>query len=363
MPRQRRIQFPGAVYYVTNRERHKTAIFFDEPERADFIETLARSSAKAAWKVLAFVLTQNRYHLLIATPEPNLVAGLRWLLGCHGLQLRQHRPQPGHLFGGRYRSVLVDGASPAYLRRAWLFTLLRAVSDGPLESKLMDNPWSSLRFCTMDPMERPGWIHLDPIWAAFELPESRESAEHLVGRLEALRRSGDRMDEPELRRGWLFGPPAFKSAMMTLQQAARNGPASGARRPPLDFDAARAEAIVQEELKHTGWTDTLLQETVKNHPRKVAIAARVRAETTASLRWVAARLNMGSWTHTANSIYMAGGPHRKERQRTVDPVRRGQAAVLAPATTPAADQIKVSDDTNRSSPVANLLEELPTHCL
>jgi DNA-binding CsgD family transcriptional regulator len=37
--------------------------------------------------------------------------------------------------------------------------------------------------------------------------------------------------------------------------------------------------------------------------RESEIARRLRKETTISLKWIAARLEMGSWTHAANRIY------------------------------------------------------------
>jgi hypothetical protein len=38
------------------------------------------------------------------------------------------------------------------------------------------------------------------------------------------------------------------------------------------------------------------------------IALRLRNETTISLKWIASRLEMGSWVHTANRIYESQKP-------------------------------------------------------
>jgi hypothetical protein len=54
---------------------------------------------------------------------------------------------------------------------------------------------------------------------------------------------------------------------------------------------------------HVGWTAKDLRHCRKGDKRKVSIARRLRAETTISLKWIAERLEMGSWVHAANRIY------------------------------------------------------------
>jgi REP element-mobilizing transposase RayT len=45
----------------------------------------------------------NHYHLLLETPQANLVAGMKWLQTYAALQLR-HKLH-GHLFQGRYKAL------------------------------------------------------------------------------------------------------------------------------------------------------------------------------------------------------------------------------------------------------------------
>jgi putative transposase len=51
----------------------------------------------------------NHYHLLVQTPEPNLVAGMKWLQGTYTQRYNGRHRLCGHLFQGRYKAVLVDG--------------------------------------------------------------------------------------------------------------------------------------------------------------------------------------------------------------------------------------------------------------
>ncbi|HLX68457.1 MAG TPA: transposase, partial [Verrucomicrobiae bacterium] len=58
-----------------------------------------------------------------------------------------------------------------------------------------------------------------------------------------------------------------------------------------------------EEMKRLGWSEADLELTRKGDRRKVKIARRLRQETTMTLKWIAERLKMGTWTHVTNRLY------------------------------------------------------------
>ena len=58
--------------------------------------------------------------------------------------------------------------------------------------------------------------------------------------------------------------------------------------------SAATAAAVPQEMARLGWTGADLSCRLKNDPGKLALAARVRRETTLPIRWIAARLQMGS---------------------------------------------------------------------
>ena len=62
---------------------------------------------------------------------------------------------------------------------------------------------------------------------------------------------------------------------------------------------------MHDELKSLAWSPKDLRTRRKGDADKVRIARRLRAETTMPLKWIAERLQMGSWTHAANRIYAA----------------------------------------------------------
>jgi hypothetical protein len=72
-----------------------------------------------------------------------------------------------------------------------------------------------------------------------------------------------------------------------------------------ETDSQKAERLVQEELRILGWAEAELHCRREGDPRKVAIARRLRQETTMSLKWIAQRLDMGSWTCVSNLLHTA----------------------------------------------------------
>jgi REP element-mobilizing transposase RayT len=81
MARSVRIEYPGAFYHVLSRGDRREAIFLDEEDRMMFLETLGEMCGRTGHRVHSYVLMSNHYHLLLETPEPNLVAGMKWLQG------------------------------------------------------------------------------------------------------------------------------------------------------------------------------------------------------------------------------------------------------------------------------------------
>ncbi len=108
MARPLRIEYAGAVYHVMARGNQGQAIFCDDKDRQRFLETLGQACEKTGWHIHAYVLMGNHYHLLVETPEGNLVAGMKWLQGTY-TQRHNARQQglrafvPGPLQGRGHR--------------------------------------------------------------------------------------------------------------------------------------------------------------------------------------------------------------------------------------------------------------------
>ena len=71
---------------------------------------------------------------------------------------------------------------------------------------------------------------------------------------------------------------------------------------PVPEGPRPSQRIVLVEMKRLGWKEDDLHERRKGDQGKVRAARRLRQETTMSLRWIAQRLHMGSWTYVSNLL-------------------------------------------------------------
>jgi DNA-directed RNA polymerase specialized sigma24 family protein len=76
----------------------------------------------------------------------------------------------------------------------------------------------------------------------------------------------------------------------------------GQRLIPFDELCADERSEI-EAMKRLGWTKVELARRKKGDAAKVALARRLRSETAVSLRWIAEKLHMGTWTHVSNRLY------------------------------------------------------------
>jgi REP element-mobilizing transposase RayT len=84
-------------------------VFEDDKDWHGWVNFLERACERFCWRVHAWVLMGNPFHVLIETLEPNLVAGMKRLLGVYSQGWNQRRQRHGHVFQGRYKAVVVNG--------------------------------------------------------------------------------------------------------------------------------------------------------------------------------------------------------------------------------------------------------------
>src|SRR5665811_1941820 len=75
MARKIRIEYAGAAYHVMARGNQGRDIYADDRDRKLWLETLGEACEKTGWRIHAWVMMNNHYHLLLETPEANLVKG------------------------------------------------------------------------------------------------------------------------------------------------------------------------------------------------------------------------------------------------------------------------------------------------
>jgi putative transposase len=303
MPRKLRIEYPGAVYHVMNRGDRREDIFKDDTDRERFLAALGEACAKTGWQVHAYCLMNNHFHLVIETPQANLVAGMKWLLGVYTRRFNIRHKLCGHLFAGRYKALIVDGSGNGYLK-----TVCDYVHLNPARAKLLGREqglssfrWSSYPLYLAAPRKRPAWLRVDRQLGEWQIPKDSPAGRAEFERHMERRRQEDWGQEfKPVERGWCLGSETFRAELLAAA-AERVGPSHyGTERQ--ETSAAKAERMVRARLQALGWTEKALSQHSKGAKEKVKLARQLRAETTMTLSWIADRLKMGSWTYVSNLL-------------------------------------------------------------
>ncbi len=255
MPRQLRIQYEGAVYHLMNRGDRREEIFRDDLDRKSFLATLGSTCQKAGWQVHADCLMNNHFHLVVETPRANLVEGMKWLLGTYTMRFNRRHQLSGHLFAGRYKSLLVDGATPGYLRTLCDYVHLNPVRAKVLgkRERLQKYRWSSYPSYLRGRQKREPWLRCDRLFGEHGLMKDNPQS-----RLEFARRMEHRYVEANdpsaegIRRGWSFGGQDFIARLLDRMPALVSEHHHARERS--QSDEQRAEAIISARLKKLGWS-------------------------------------------------------------------------------------------------------------
>ena len=109
MPREWRIEYKDAIYHVMARGDRREDIVVDDRDRDRFEGTLEEVVEKSGWVLFAWVLMSSHYHFVFKTPEANLVNGMSWFQGTWTKWFNARHKLWGHLFGGRYKAIPVEG--------------------------------------------------------------------------------------------------------------------------------------------------------------------------------------------------------------------------------------------------------------
>jgi hypothetical protein len=141
---------------------------------------------------------------------------------------------------------------------------------------------------------RPGWLRVDRLLGGHGLQEDGAAArQEFERRVEAQRlEAGDKESLKALRRGWCLGSREFKDQMLEEVEGQVGQHHFGELR--LQTAQAKAERIISEELVGLGWQAAELASRRRHDPAKLEIAARLRRETTLSVKQIATRLYLGT---------------------------------------------------------------------
>jgi REP element-mobilizing transposase RayT len=299
MPRPLRIQYEGACYHVVSRGDRREDIFVNDNDRNEFLRTLGAACLKTGWQVHAYCLMDNHFHLVVETPKPNLVVGMKWLLGTYTQRFNRRHHHWGHLFGGRYKAQLIDSRSRGYLRSACDYTHLN-----PVRARMVAQPelnsfkWSSYP-AYLRPKLRAPWLRTDRLLGEHGLEKDIASTRRAFER--GMRQLGIGNDVIRLlRRGWKIGGEDFRDRL--AEKLSRYGRKGEKGRERAETDAALAERLALKTMAQFRWKEKDLAATPKSHVTKVKIARILRTQTPMSRQWIADRLSMGSASYVSTLL-------------------------------------------------------------
>jgi REP element-mobilizing transposase RayT len=287
-----------------NRGDRREPIFRDDADRQRFGETLGEACVRSGWQVHAYYLMPNHFHLVVETPQPTLVAGMKWFLGTYTGRFNRRHKVFGHLFSGRYKSLIVDGSGTGYLR-----TVCEYVHLNPARAKLLraeqglrDYRWSSWPEYLKRPGQRWPWLRVGRLLGEYHIPQDSAAGRRQLEVALEERRAGEAgADYQKLRRGWCLGTESFRKELLGQMQERMGAEHYGAERQ--ETVAAHAEGIVVGELKRRRWGEEELGRRAKGDAGKVAVAVRLRAETAVTVKWIAERLQMGAPGYVHQLLY------------------------------------------------------------
>lgn len=173
MSRPLRIEYAGALYYVSARGNAGQEIFLKDGDRRQFLELLGREISQHRWICHGYCLLEKQYCLLVETPEANLGRGIGRLNAIYSQWFNRRYGRSGHLFQGRYKSIIVEKA-------VWLGAVVREMAWEPVRAGLVKRPgqwpWSSHRAIGKD-RDAPPWLTVDWVLGEFAgAPEGTRKA-------------------------------------------------------------------------------------------------------------------------------------------------------------------------------------------
>jgi hypothetical protein len=142
MTRPLRVDYPGAVVYVTGRGRNRSGVFRGAADRKRFLTLLGTVAEEERWRIHGYALLRGRYELLIEMPVGGLSHGMRSLTGRYTQWFNRRHGRRGALYESRFKAIFLQ--KDAHLLELSRFLAWSPVRDGL--ARLPESwPWTHYR--------------------------------------------------------------------------------------------------------------------------------------------------------------------------------------------------------------------------
>jgi len=234
MVRPKRIDLPFALYHVFSRTNSGDTAFTDGKDRDKFLEYLAKYGDIFSFKIQAWCLMPNHFHLILeSTSRPALSELMRRLLTAYTVYFNRRHSRHGHLFQGRFKSFLVD-KTDYLLALSWYVHNNPARMTPPLEPEKYEG--SSLRYYIHG--SEPPYLNTQEVLVWFEGDRKRYA--------EFMKKGLDEETKPRILQQRYIGGEAFVSRMNErlglLGQSDSRASRGRAKREQANIDRERDQA-------------------------------------------------------------------------------------------------------------------------
>jgi putative transposase len=161
--RQLRIEYPGAFYHITSRGNQKQPVFLSPWDKARFLDQIKEVHEKYDFRIHAYCLMENHYHLMLETRQPNLSRGMHFLNTAYSVYFNNRHKRVGHLFQGRFKGILIEAET--YAQELSRYIHLNPVRAGISRSP-ESYPWSSFREY-LGKRKPPAWLETQIVLSFF----------------------------------------------------------------------------------------------------------------------------------------------------------------------------------------------------
>jgi len=301
MARKSRIEYAGARYHVINRGNYRSWIFETEGARKSFLACLEEACSSMGWRLYAWCLMGNHYHLCIETPHPNLVEGMRWLQSTFANRFNRFRKSNGHVFQGRYKAILLDGDAMGAVCH---YIHLNPVRAGLVEAAALQSYADSSFARFWYPSRRWSFEHPE-VGAEFagglsDWPAGRRKYRDYLAWLSESDDEAKRLGFEEMSRGWMKGTEdSKKSVLDDLKDEQVCGvveaEASEMREPLWERALGKGLTALGREAGD-------LEGCRKGEGWKVDLARYLRERHLTPYRWIAPNLQMGKPSYVQSLV-------------------------------------------------------------
>lgn len=162
MARRHRFHRTDATYHVMLRGNDGQTIFFSDKDRVRMCLLIQEGVERFGHSIEAFCFMSNHIHLAVRVDDINISRVIQHLAFRYARYINRHYNRIGHLFQGRFKSVLVDDEN--YVKE-----LIRYIHLNPVRANLVGDPqeypWSSHR--TYLEIDKLLWLNIDRILNKF----------------------------------------------------------------------------------------------------------------------------------------------------------------------------------------------------